>query len=83
MNRKLTLELDQTVVNSAIKYAENNQKTLSKLVEDFFKGLIRENNHAVEYPQLIESLSGIVSEKEVEKYAQEDERIRYILRIDR
>jgi hypothetical protein len=39
MEAKLTLKLDQMVINSAKKYAENNNRSLSKLVEDYFKNL--------------------------------------------
>ncbi|MDR0597422.1 MAG: DUF6364 family protein, partial [Treponema sp.] len=34
MDTKLTLKLDQVVINSAKKYAEDNNRSLSKLVED-------------------------------------------------
>jgi hypothetical protein len=37
METKLTLKLDQTVIKSAKKYAENNNRSLSKLAEDFLK----------------------------------------------
>ena len=82
METKLTLKLDQAVINSAKKYAEKNHKSLSKLVEDFFKNLVHESNPNRKYPSLIENLSGVISENDLEKLSREDEKIRYILRKD-
>ena len=80
METKLTLKLDQNVINSAKKYAESNHKSLSKLVEDFFRNLIHENSLHNEYPLLIRNLSGVISEDNLEKLSREDEKARYILR---
>ena len=83
METKLTLKLDQNVINSAKKYAANNHKSLSKLVEDFFRNLIQENNPSGKYPPLIEKLSGVISEKDLDDLSKEDEKVRYILRQNR
>ena len=83
METKLTLKLDKGIIDSAKRYAENNHKSLSRLVEDFFRNLVHENNPPGKYPSLIESLSGIISEEELEKLSLEDEKVRYILRKDR
>lgn len=80
METKLTLKLDQGAIEAAKKYAESNHKSLSKLVEDFFKHLISETKPSENYPQLIKDLSGIISEKDLEYLSQEDEKARYILR---
>ncbi|MDR1074211.1 MAG: DUF6364 family protein, partial [Treponema sp.] len=61
METKLTLKLDQMVIKSAKKYAANNNRSLSKLVEDYFKNLSSENIQEEEYPPLIKKLSGIIS----------------------
>ena len=83
METKLTLKLDQKVINSAKKYAESNHKSLSKLVEDFFRNLVHENNQNKEYPSLIRNLSGVISEEDLETLSREDEKARYILRKGR
>ena len=83
METKLTLKLDKEVIISAKKYAEINHKSLSRLVEDFFRNLVYENSPSQRYPPLIEKLSGIVSEKELDYLSQEDEKARYILGNDR
>ena len=83
METKLTLKLDQKVINSAKKYAKSNNKSLSKLVEDFFINLASESNSPQKYPPLIEKLSGVISEKDLKKISQEDEKARYILKENR
>jgi len=80
MDTKLTLKLDQMVINSAKEYAKSNQKSLSRLVEDFFKNLVHESNVSGKYPPMVEKMSGIVSEKDLGKLYDEDEKARYILR---
>lgn len=83
MDTKLTLKLDQMVINSAKRYAENNHKSLSKLVEDFFKNLIYEDKLASKYPPLIEELSGIISENDLKRLVRENEKAYYILKEGR
>ena len=83
MEAKLTLKLDQAVIKSAKMYAGNSHKSLSKLVEDFFGSLVKDNNSQKKYPSLIEELSGFITEEELEKISQNDEKTRYILKKDR
>jgi hypothetical protein len=79
MESKLTLKLDQTAINSAKEYAANHQKSLSKLVEDYFKNLAYNNIPPQKYPTLIEKLSGVISEADLKALVRENERARYIL----
>ena len=65
MKTKLTLKLDQSVIQSAKKYAETNNCSLSKLVEDYFKNLISDNKAQKQYSSLVEELSGVISETEL------------------
>ena len=80
METKLTLKLDKKAIDSAKKYAKTNHTSLSKLVENFFKNLIHEDNSNKKYPPLIEKLSGVVSEEDLTRLYHEDEKARYILR---
>jgi hypothetical protein len=80
METKLTLKLDQTVIKFAKKYAENNNRSLSKLVEDYFKNLSSENIQEEEYPPLIKKLTGIISENDLKKLSKDDDRVKYILK---
>ena len=60
MDTKLTLKLDSGVIGRAKKYAQRNQVSLSKLVERYFKSLT-EGEKEIEYPPLVNELSGIIS----------------------
>ena len=80
MDTKLTLKLDQAVITSAKKYAEDNNRSLSKLAEDYFKNLTSENMGEEEYPPLIKKSSGIISEEDLRKLSKHDDRVKYILR---
>ncbi|GHV74068.1 hypothetical protein AGMMS49940_13700 [Spirochaetia bacterium] len=79
MDAKLTLKLDETIIESEKEYAESNKRSLSKLVENYFKKLTAKNTPPRKHSPLVESLSGVISEEEAEKWAREDPRIRYIL----
>jgi len=65
METKLTLKLDQSVIQSVKIYAQNNNRSLSKLVEDYFKNLISENEPKKHFSPLVEELSGVISEKDL------------------
>jgi hypothetical protein len=79
METKLTLKLDQEIINSAKKYAENNNRSLSRLVEDYFKNLLSEKTQKEEYPPLVRKLSGIISENDLRKLSKDDDKAKYIL----
>jgi hypothetical protein len=79
METKLTLKLDKTVIETAKEYAERTNRSLSKLVENYFRNLTSSNVSRRKHAPLVESLTGIISEKEAEKWAEEDPKIRYIL----
>jgi hypothetical protein len=83
METKLTLKLDQGVINSAKEYAENNNRSLSRLVEDYFRNLVSESIRKDEYPPLIKRLSGVISENDLKKLSKEDDRVKYILREEK
>ncbi len=61
MDTKLTLKMDQSVIRSVKKYAEKNNRSLSKLVEDYFKNLVADNEPEKQYSPLVEELSGVIS----------------------
>jgi len=67
METKLTLKLDQNVINLVKVYAENNNRSLSKLVEDYFRKLISESEPKRHFSPLVEELSGVISEKDLKK----------------
>lgn len=67
METKLTLKMDQEVIQSAKDYAESNKRSLSRLVEDYFRKLISEKDPKNKFSPLVEELSGVISEKDLEK----------------
>jgi hypothetical protein len=79
MEARLTLKLDKALISSAKKYAENHNRSLSKLVENYFIHISSAPKTPKKYPPLIEELSGILSESDLEQFSKEDARARYIL----
>lgn len=67
METKLTLKLDQTIIQSVKQYAMKNNRSLSRLVEDYFRNLLSENEPQRQFSPLVEELSGVISEKDMEK----------------
>ena len=66
METKLTLKLDQSVIKSVKIYAEKNNRSLSKLVEDYFRNLVRESEiRKSSISPLVQELSGIISENDI------------------
>ena len=79
MEAKLTLKLDKTVIASAKRYAKKHKRSLSRIIENYFCNLLSEHNYPQTHTSVVESLSGILSVDDLEKFAREDERARYIL----
>ena len=44
MNTKLTLTIEQTVIEKAKKYAKDKERSLSNLIENYLKALTKEND---------------------------------------
>lgn len=65
MDTKLTLKLDDRIIQSAKEYAQQNKKSLSKLVEAYFKNLVSEDGKKTRYSPLVEELSGVITEKDL------------------
>jgi hypothetical protein len=61
MDKKLTLSLNQKIIEKAKAYAKHNKTSLSKMIETYFQSLTQEigNEEDVEITPLIESLSGV------------------------
>ena len=76
---KLTLKLDKSAIDSAKQYAKKNKSSLSRMVENYFRNLSSEHNYQMKHSSVVESLTGVLSEDDLEKFAREDERARYIL----
>lgn len=74
MNTKLTLKLDNAVIEQAKTYAKKKNTSLSKLIESYL-GLLVDPQDSQEVTPLVRSLSGVVdlpknfdSKKEYQKH---------------
>lgn len=61
MDKKLTLSLDGTVIESAKIYAKSNNISLSKLIESYLTALTKHKKNGVNITPLVESLSGVIT----------------------
>ena len=62
MDKKLTLSLNQRVIEKAKKYAQLNQTSLSKMIEAYFDSLTskEESDIRIKTTPLVESLCGVM-----------------------
>jgi hypothetical protein len=61
MDKKLTLSLDQTIIERAKAYAKSNNTSLSKLIESYLNSLTKKRNREKsKITPLVESLSGVI-----------------------
>jgi hypothetical protein len=62
METKLTLEMDQSVIQSAKIYAELHNSSVFRLIEDYLRSLIIDTISNKHYSPLVEELSGVINE---------------------
>lgn len=61
MDKKLTLSLDQKVIEKAKILAQRNRTSLSKMIESYFESLTsNELEEGLKTTPLVESLTGVV-----------------------
>jgi len=80
MEAKLTLKLDERAIEMAKIYAKRHNRSISGMVENYFWNLPSDSVYPKKHSPIVESLTGILSVDELEKIAQEDERVRHILK---
>ncbi|MEA2095617.1 MAG: DUF6364 family protein [Candidatus Cloacimonadota bacterium] len=61
MNTKLTLSVDQKIIQEIKSYAKSHQVSLSKMVENYFNYLVHKAKPNVKASAIVEELSGIIS----------------------
>lgn len=61
MDKKLTLSLDKSIIESAKNYAKSNNISLSKLIESYLTTLTKRKRDSTEITPLVESLSGVIN----------------------
>jgi len=65
MNTKLTLRLEDKLVERAKAYARTHGKSVSELVADYFALLNSEGDDSMELPPLTRALHGALADQEV------------------
>lgn len=59
MNTKLTLTIEQTIIEKAKKYAHGKGRSLSDIVENYLKAITKEdNNESIGLTPIVKSLKG-------------------------
>lgn len=59
MSTKLTLTIDESIIEKAKKYARDKENSLSSIVENYLKILIKDNsNKETELTPIVKSLKG-------------------------
>lgn len=61
MDKKLTLSLNQGIIENAKIYAKTNNISLSKLIEAYLASLTIRKKEVSDITPLVESLSGVIS----------------------
>ena len=61
MNTKLTLNIDQNIIDEAKTYAKSHSVSLSKLIENYLSSLTKKNKVKSNFSPLVESLTGVIS----------------------
>jgi hypothetical protein len=58
MNTKLTLSIEQSVIERAKVYAKNNGRSLSDIIENYLLSVTKENKPYLEMTPIVKSLRG-------------------------
>ena len=59
MNTKLTLTIEQTIIERAKKYAKGKGRSLSDIIENYLKAITKEdNNETSNLTPIVKSLKG-------------------------
>ncbi len=60
MDSKLTLKLDESVIEKAKQYAKENNISLSRMIESYLKAVTLGQSDKVKISPLVESLTGVI-----------------------
>ena len=61
MNTKLTLSVDQKIIEEIKSYAKMHKVSLSKMVENYFNFVVHKAKPKVKSSAIVEELTGIIS----------------------
>lgn len=64
MQTKLTLTVDQKVIEKAKEYAKHNKRSLSNIIEEYLKSLsiARDNKEKIKLSKIVKELKGSVKD---------------------
>lgn len=65
MQNKLTLRMEESLINQAKVYAKQHGKSLSQIVADYFQ-LLTKNPQASEIPPVTRSLIGVIENQAID-----------------
>jgi len=60
VDKKLTLSLNQEIIEKAKAYAKSSNSSLSKLIESYLNSLTTRHHENSKITPLVESLSGVI-----------------------
>ncbi len=60
MNTKLTLRLNDNIIERAKIYAKNHKISLSKMIETYLDSITKQKKKTIPITPLVESLSGVI-----------------------
>ena len=63
MDSKLTLKLNESVIEKAKQYAKENNISLSRMIESYLQAVTARKKNKVEISPLVESLTGVIELK--------------------
>ncbi len=61
MQTKLTLSIDDDIIGQAKEYARSQHRSLSNMVENYLKLVVRKESPAKEISPIVASLMGVVT----------------------
>lgn len=64
MDTKLTLKLNDSVIEQAKQYAKENNISLSRLIENYLQAITERKNKEIKISPLVESLTGVIQFEE-------------------
>ena len=78
MDKKLTLSLNDNIIETAKRYAKSNNISLSKLIESYLGSLTKkEQKKEDQITPLVKSLSGVISIED--DFDEKDEYTQYLI----
>ena len=66
MDTKLTLKLNESVIERAKQYAKENNVSLSRMIENYLQAITIRKKNKIKISPLVESLTGVMELKKMD-----------------